>query len=103
MLFYILHVFYLSIYISKAMLNCVYLLYISPTSDATLRSDTIDLLLQLLQSTTQSGFYHAICGDFNMHMDKYYSIYFNQPQVATRRIHRLFFHLLSYDYEEIVS
>ena len=80
----------------------LFTVYILPTSDATLRSDTIDLLIQLLQSTTQSGFYHAICGDFNMHIDKYYSIYFNQPQVASKRVHRLFFHLLSRGYEEIV-
>ncbi|PKB93713.1 hypothetical protein RhiirA5_440524, partial [Rhizophagus irregularis] len=46
------------------------------------------------------GFYHAVCGDFNMHLDKYYPIYFNQPQIASKHIHRLFFHLLSHGYED---
>ena len=77
---------------------CIY----SPTSDASLRSDTINLLIQLVQSTAQSGFYHAVCGDFNMHIDKYYSIYFNQPQTASRREHRLFYHFLSHGYEESI-
>ncbi|PKC58042.1 hypothetical protein RhiirA1_471569 [Rhizophagus irregularis] len=35
-----------------------------------------------------------------MHLDKYYPIYFNQPQIASKHIHRLLFHLLSYGYED---
>ncbi|GET63159.1 RNA-directed DNA polymerase from mobile element jockey-like [Rhizophagus irregularis DAOM 181602=DAOM 197198] len=48
----------------------------------------------------ETGFYHAVCGDFNMHLDKYYPIYFNQPQIASKHIHRLLFHLLSHGYED---
>ncbi|PKK56497.1 hypothetical protein RhiirC2_799879 [Rhizophagus irregularis] len=35
-----------------------------------------------------------------MHLDKYYPIYFNQPQIASKQIHRLFYHLLSHGYED---
>ncbi|GET54516.1 RNA-directed DNA polymerase from mobile element jockey-like [Rhizophagus irregularis DAOM 181602=DAOM 197198] len=55
-----------------------------------------------LTLTKQAGFYHAVCGDFNMHLDKYYPIYFNQPQIASKHIHRLFFHLLSYGYKDYI-
>ncbi|GET57871.1 RNA-directed DNA polymerase from mobile element jockey-like [Rhizophagus irregularis DAOM 181602=DAOM 197198] len=53
-----------------------------------------------IPSPAETGFYHAVCGDFNMHLDKYYSIYFNQPQIASKHIHRLLFHLLSHGYED---
>ncbi|PKK63539.1 hypothetical protein RhiirC2_788763, partial [Rhizophagus irregularis] len=78
----------------------VFVIYIPPPAEGVLRSDTIDLLIQQLILTKQAGFYHAICGDFNMHLDKYYPIYFNQPQIASKHIHRLFFHLLSQRYED---
>ncbi|CAB4438704.1 unnamed protein product [Rhizophagus irregularis] len=35
-----------------------------------------------------------------MHLDKYYSIYYNQPQIASKQIHRLFYHLLFHGYED---
>ncbi|PKY37157.1 hypothetical protein RhiirB3_461634, partial [Rhizophagus irregularis] len=35
-----------------------------------------------------------------MHLDKYYPIYFNQPQIASKHIYRLFSHLLSHGYED---
>ncbi|GET62256.1 hypothetical protein GLOIN_2v1786555 [Rhizophagus irregularis DAOM 181602=DAOM 197198] len=63
-------------------------------------SQTIDLLLQLLVQTKQQNFYHAICGDFNMHLDTYYPIYFNRPSVASQRAYRLLHHLLSHGYKE---
>ncbi|PKK57107.1 hypothetical protein RhiirC2_798656, partial [Rhizophagus irregularis] len=78
----------------------IFVIYIPPISDSKLRSDTIDLLLQLLVQTRQSNFYHAICGDFNMHLDTYYPIYFNRPSTASQRAYRLLYHLLSHGYEE---
>ncbi|GBC04034.1 hypothetical protein RclHR1_05480017 [Rhizophagus clarus] len=33
-----------------------------------------------------------------MHLDQFYPIYFNQPQIASKRIHRLFNFLLSNGY-----
>ncbi|PKC57367.1 hypothetical protein RhiirA1_472609 [Rhizophagus irregularis] len=78
----------------------IFVIYIPPPAESVLRSDTIELLIQQLSSTKQAGFYHAVCSDFNMHLDKYYSIYFNQPQIASKHIHRLFFHLLSHGYED---
>ncbi|CAB4417102.1 unnamed protein product [Rhizophagus irregularis] len=80
----------------------IFVVYIPPSSsfDALLRKDTIDLLIKSLIDTKQTGFYHAVCGDFNMHLDKFYPIYFDQPQVASKSIHRLFYHLLSHGYED---
>ncbi|GET54129.1 hypothetical protein GLOIN_2v1786555 [Rhizophagus irregularis DAOM 181602=DAOM 197198] len=80
----------------------ILVVYIPPFSDSKLRSETIDLLLQLLVQTKQQNFYHAICGDFNMHLDTYYPIYFNRPSVASQRAHRLLYHLLSHGYEETI-
>ncbi|EXX78772.1 hypothetical protein GLOIN_2v1786555 [Rhizophagus irregularis DAOM 181602=DAOM 197198] len=79
---------------------CIFVIYIPPPAESVLRSDTIDLLIQQLTLTKQSGFHHAVYGDFNMYLDKYYPIYFNQPQIASKHIHRLFFHLLSHGYED---
>ncbi|GET54687.1 ribonuclease HI, putative [Rhizophagus irregularis DAOM 181602=DAOM 197198] len=78
----------------------IFVIYIPPPAESVLRTDTIDLLIQQLTLTKQASFYHAVCGDFNMHIDKYYPIYFNQPQIASKHIHRLFFHLLSHGYED---
>ena len=78
----------------------IFVIYIPPTSDSVLRSDTINLLIKLLIQSRQAGFYHAICGDFNMHLDKFYPIYFNQPQVASKSTHQLFNHLLTHGYAE---
>ncbi|GET60090.1 RNA-directed DNA polymerase from mobile element jockey-like [Rhizophagus irregularis DAOM 181602=DAOM 197198] len=78
----------------------IFVIYIPPPAESVLRTDTIDLLIQQLILTKQAGFYHAVCGDFNMHLDKYYPIYFNQPQIASKHIHRLLFHLLSHGYED---
>ncbi|GET54159.1 RNA-directed DNA polymerase from mobile element jockey-like isoform X1 [Rhizophagus irregularis DAOM 181602=DAOM 197198] len=80
----------------------IFVIYIPPFSDSKLRSETIDLLLQLLVQTKQQNFHHAICGDFNMHLDTYYPIYFNRPSVASQRAHRLLYHLLSHGYEETI-
>ncbi|GBC39586.1 RNA-directed DNA polymerase from mobile element jockey-like [Rhizophagus irregularis DAOM 181602=DAOM 197198] len=79
----------------------IFVIYIPPISDSKLRLDTIDILLQLLVQTKQQNFYHAICGDFNMHLDTYYPIYFNRPSIATQRTYRLLHHLLSHGYEDI--
>ncbi|GBC51583.1 RNA-directed DNA polymerase from mobile element jockey-like [Rhizophagus irregularis DAOM 181602=DAOM 197198] len=81
----------------------IFVIYIPPPAESVLRTDTIDLLIQQLTLTKQAGFYHAVCGNFNMHLDKYYPIYFNQPQIASKHIHRLFFHLLSHGYEDYTS
>ncbi|GBC47762.2 RNA-directed DNA polymerase from mobile element jockey-like isoform X1 [Rhizophagus irregularis DAOM 181602=DAOM 197198] len=80
----------------------IFVIYIPPVSDSKLRSETIDLLLQLLVQTKQQNFYHAICGDFNMHLDTYYPIYFNRPSVASQRTYCLLHHLLSHGYEETI-
>ncbi|GET56225.1 Tbingi protein [Rhizophagus irregularis DAOM 181602=DAOM 197198] len=80
----------------------IFVIYIPPVSDSKLRSETIDLLLQLLVQTKQLNFYHAICSDFNMHLDTYYPIYFNRPSTASQRTYRLLHHLLSHGYEETI-
>ncbi|PKY35259.1 hypothetical protein RhiirB3_455829, partial [Rhizophagus irregularis] len=80
----------------------IFVIYIPPISDSKLRSETIDLLLQLLVQTKQQNFYHAICGDFNMHLDIYYPIYFNRPAIASQRAYRLLHYLLSHGYEETI-
>ncbi|GBC10797.1 hypothetical protein RclHR1_09910006 [Rhizophagus clarus] len=76
----------------------IFVVYIPPTSDQALRDSTIDLLIHALSDTKRLGFHHAICGDFNMHLDQFYPIFFNQPQIASKRIHRLFNFLLSNGY-----
>ncbi|EXX64472.1 hypothetical protein GLOIN_2v1786555 [Rhizophagus irregularis DAOM 181602=DAOM 197198] len=80
----------------------IFVVYISPPAESAVRSDTIDLLIQQLVFTKQAGFYHAVCGDFNMHLDKYYPVYFNQPQITSKHIHRLLYHLLSHGYENYI-
>ncbi|GBB98803.1 hypothetical protein RclHR1_33270002 [Rhizophagus clarus] len=76
----------------------IFVVYIPPTSDQALRDTTIDLLIQALSNAKRLGFHHAICGDFNMHLDQFYPFFFNQPQIASKRIHRLFNFLLSSGY-----
>ncbi|CAB4423753.1 unnamed protein product [Rhizophagus irregularis] len=39
-------------------------------------------------------------GNFNMNLEKYYPIYMQQPQADSQRVHRLFYHLLSHNYED---
>ncbi|GBC08588.1 hypothetical protein RclHR1_08240008 [Rhizophagus clarus] len=68
------------------------------TSDHILRDVTIDLLIQALSEAKKLGFYHAVCDDFNMHLYQFYPIYFNQPQIASKRIYRLFNFLLLNSY-----
>ncbi|CAB4417816.1 unnamed protein product [Rhizophagus irregularis] len=78
----------------------IFVVYIPPTNDMVLRNEVIDHLISLISLATTQGFYHAICGDFNMNLDKYYPIYTQQPQTASQRVHRLFHHLLSHGYED---
>ncbi|CAB4417842.1 unnamed protein product [Rhizophagus irregularis] len=78
----------------------IFVVYIPPTNDMVLRNEVIDHLISLISLATTQGFYHAICGDFNMNLDKYYPIYTQQPQAASQRVHRLFHHLLSHGYED---
>ncbi|GBB95182.1 hypothetical protein RclHR1_24910003 [Rhizophagus clarus] len=52
-----------------------------------------------LSDTKRLGFHHAICG----HLDQFYPIFFNQPQIASKRIHRLFNFLLSSGYVNFTS
>ncbi|GBB94895.1 hypothetical protein RclHR1_24350003 [Rhizophagus clarus] len=76
----------------------IFVVYIPPTFDQSLRDETIDLLIRTLSDAKRLGFYYAVCGDFNMHLDQFYPIFFNQPQIASKRIHRLFNFLLSNGY-----
>ncbi|GBB96604.1 hypothetical protein RclHR1_27970001 [Rhizophagus clarus] len=76
----------------------IFVVYIPPTSDQSLRDETIDLLINALSDAKRLGFHHAVCGDFNLHLDQFYSLFFNQPQIASKRIHRLFNFLLSNRY-----
>ncbi|GBC09197.1 hypothetical protein RclHR1_08680014 [Rhizophagus clarus] len=76
----------------------IFVVYLPPTSDQVLRDSTIDLLIHALSDTKRLVFHHAICGDFNMHLDQFYPIFFNQPQIASKCIHRLFNFLLSSSY-----
>ncbi|GBB95024.1 hypothetical protein RclHR1_24620003 [Rhizophagus clarus] len=76
----------------------VFIVYIRPTSDQALHDVTIDLLIQALSDAKRFGFHHVVCGDFNMHLDQFYHIFFNQPQMASKRVHRLFNFLLSHGY-----
>ncbi|GBB87075.1 hypothetical protein RclHR1_13540002 [Rhizophagus clarus] len=76
----------------------IFVVYIPPTSDQSLRDETIDLLISALLDAKRLGFHHAFCGNFNMHLDQFYPIYFNQPQIASKRNHRLFNFLLSNGY-----
>ncbi|GBB86319.1 hypothetical protein RclHR1_12740005 [Rhizophagus clarus] len=78
----------------------IFVVYIPPASDQALRDDTIDLLIQALSEAKRLGFHHAVCGDFNMHLDQFYPIFFNQPQIASKRMHRLFNFLLSSGYAD---
>ncbi|CAB4443106.1 unnamed protein product [Rhizophagus irregularis] len=80
----------------------IFVVYIPPSSSAddSLRDDTIELLIKSIIDAKQANFYHAICGDFNMHLDKFYPIFYNQPQIASKRVHRLFYHLLLHGYED---
>ncbi|CAB4440625.1 unnamed protein product [Rhizophagus irregularis] len=78
----------------------IFVVYIPPTNDMVLRNEVIDHLISLVSLATTQNFYHAICGDFNMNLDKYYPIYTQQPQAASQRVHRLFHHLLSHGYED---
>ncbi|GBB92776.1 hypothetical protein RclHR1_20540001, partial [Rhizophagus clarus] len=61
-------------------------------------NSTIDLLIRALSDAKRLGFHHAVCGDFNIHLDQFYPIFFNQPQIASKRTHRLFNFLLSNGY-----
>ncbi|GBB85657.1 hypothetical protein RclHR1_12140006 [Rhizophagus clarus] len=76
----------------------IFVVYIPPTSDQSLRDETIDLLIRALSDVKRLGFHHAVCGNFNMHLDQFYPIFFNQPQIASKRIHCLFNFLLSNGY-----
>ncbi|GBB87397.1 hypothetical protein RclHR1_13860009 [Rhizophagus clarus] len=76
----------------------IFVVYIPPTSDQSLRDETIDLLILALSDAKRLGFHHAVCGDFNMHLDQFYPLFFNQPQIASKHIHRLFNFLLTNGY-----
>ncbi|GBC05504.1 hypothetical protein RclHR1_06260010 [Rhizophagus clarus] len=76
----------------------IFVVYIPLTSDQSLRDETIDLLIRALSEAKRLGFHHAICGNFYMHLDQFYPLFFNQPQIASKRIHRLFNFLLSNGY-----
>ncbi|CAB4443464.1 unnamed protein product [Rhizophagus irregularis] len=78
----------------------IFVVYIPSTNDLVLRNEVIDHLISLISLATTQNFYHAICGDFNMNLDKYYPIYTQQPQAASQHVHRLFHHLLSHGYED---
>ncbi|GET50319.1 RNA-directed DNA polymerase from mobile element jockey-like [Rhizophagus irregularis DAOM 181602=DAOM 197198] len=78
----------------------IFVVYIPPTNDLVLRYEVIDQLISLISQTSSQNFHHAICGDFNMNLDKYYPIFLHQPQVAAKRIHKLFHYLLSHNYED---
>ncbi|GBB90687.1 hypothetical protein RclHR1_17710009 [Rhizophagus clarus] len=78
----------------------IFVIYIPPTSDQSLRDETIDLLIRALSDAKRLGFHHAVCGNFNMHVDQFYPLFFNQPQIASKRIHRLFNFLLSNGYAD---
>ncbi|EXX65127.1 hypothetical protein RirG_136250 [Rhizophagus irregularis DAOM 197198w] len=78
----------------------IFVVYISPTNDLVLRYEVIDQLISLISQTFSQNFHHAICGDFNMNLEKYYPIFLHQPQVAAKRIHKLFHYLLSHNYKD---
>ncbi|PKC01568.1 hypothetical protein RhiirA5_426507 [Rhizophagus irregularis] len=63
-------------------------------------SSVNDQLISLISQTFSQNFHYAICGDFNMNLEKYYPIFLHQPQVAAKRIHKLFHYLLSHNYED---
>ncbi|GET03894.1 hypothetical protein GLOIN_2v1786555 [Rhizophagus clarus] len=50
----------------------IFVVYIPPPSDQSLRDETIDLLILALSDAKRLGFHHAVCGDFNMHLDQFY-------------------------------
>ncbi|EXX73045.1 hypothetical protein RirG_063730 [Rhizophagus irregularis DAOM 197198w] len=78
----------------------IFVVYIPPTNDLVLRYEVIDQLISLIFQTSSQNFHHAICGDFNMNLEKFYPIFLHQPQVAAKRIHKLFHYLLSHNYED---
>ncbi|CAB4409449.1 unnamed protein product [Rhizophagus irregularis] len=78
----------------------IFVVYIPPTNDLTLRNKVIDQLISLILLATSQNFHHAICGDFNMNLEKFYPIFLQQPQTAANRVHRLFYYLLSHNYED---
>ncbi|PKB99945.1 hypothetical protein RhiirA5_428929 [Rhizophagus irregularis] len=78
----------------------IFVVYIPPTNDLVLRYEVIDQLISLISQTSSQNFHHAICGDFNMNLEKFYPIFLHQPQVAAKRIHKLFHYLLSHNYED---
>ncbi|PKY35277.1 DNase I-like protein, partial [Rhizophagus irregularis] len=78
----------------------IFVVYIPPTNDLVLRYEVIDQLISLISQTSSHNFHHAICGDFNMNLEKFYPIFLHQPQVAAKRIHKLFHYLLSHNYED---
>ncbi|PKC53556.1 hypothetical protein RhiirA1_479068 [Rhizophagus irregularis] len=79
---------------------CIFVIYIPPTNDLVLRYEVIDQLISLLSQSSSQNFHHAICSDFNMNLEKYYPIFLHQPQVAAKRIHKLFHYLLSHNYKD---
>ncbi|PKK59578.1 hypothetical protein RhiirC2_794654 [Rhizophagus irregularis] len=53
----------------------IFVVYIPPTNDLVLCYEVIDQLISLLSQSSSQNFHHAICGDFNMNLEKYYSIF----------------------------
>ncbi|EXX65236.1 hypothetical protein RirG_135220 [Rhizophagus irregularis DAOM 197198w] len=78
----------------------IFVVYIPPTNDLVLRYEVIDQLISLISQTSSQNFHYAICGDFNMNLEKFYPIFLHQLQVAAKRIHKLFHYLLSHNYED---
>ncbi|GBC43664.2 hypothetical protein GLOIN_2v1786555 [Rhizophagus irregularis DAOM 181602=DAOM 197198] len=71
----------------------------------TIFSSELDTSKQILSSGGVSLFIENSLAshvqDFKSHSShKYYPIYFNLPQLASKHIHRLFYHLLSHGYED---
>ncbi|GET63950.1 RNA-directed DNA polymerase from mobile element jockey-like isoform X1 [Rhizophagus irregularis DAOM 181602=DAOM 197198] len=58
----------------------IFVVYIPPTNDLVLRYEVIDQIISLISQTSSQNFHHAICGDFNMNLEKYYPIFLHQPQ-----------------------
>ncbi|EXX61563.1 hypothetical protein RirG_170000 [Rhizophagus irregularis DAOM 197198w] len=80
----------------------IFVVYIPPTNDLVLRYEVIDQLISLISQTFSQNFHHAICGDFNINLEKFYPIFLHQPQVAAKRIHTLFHYLLYHNYEDCI-
>ncbi|GBB96142.1 hypothetical protein RclHR1_26930003 [Rhizophagus clarus] len=85
----------ISLFIENSLASYVHT-YISHSS----RLLSVDLYFKgnALSEAKRLGFHHTICGDFNMHLDQFYPTFFNQPQIASKRIYRLFNFLLSNRY-----